>query len=92
MAMEIKIAPELDEIKREGNVFECDFNNMRIKWAIAADCSAMDEVTEKNLKQWLQNAIAMSGKMWQVPYLLNKHLPFPSTVYVDGKEVEYPKG
>ena len=91
MAIEVKIAPDLDEIRREGNVFECNFNNMRIKWAIAADCSAMDEVTEKNLKQWLQNAIGLSGKMWQVPYLLNQQLPFASEVWVNGKKVDYPK-
>ncbi len=91
MAIEVKIAPDLDEIRREGNVFECNFNNMHIKWAIAADCSAMDEVTEKNLKQWLQNAIGLSDKMWQVPYLLNQQLPFASEVWVNGKKVDYPK-
>jgi hypothetical protein len=91
MAIEVKIAPELDEIRREGNVFECEFNDMHIKWCIGDDCSDVDEKTEQNLKKWLQNAIAMSGKMWQVPYLLNKNLPFPSMVYVNGKEVEYPK-
>jgi len=73
----IKIAPDLGEIRRNGNVFECDFNSMHIKWVIAYDCSDMDADTEKNLKKWLQNAIGMSGKMWQVPYALNKGLPFP---------------
>ena len=87
----IKIAPDLDEIKRKGNVFECDFNGMHIKWVIAMDCSDMSEKNETNLKQWLQNAIAMSSKLWQVPWGLNKGLPFPSTVYVNDKEVEYPK-
>ena len=87
----VKIAPDLDEIRREGNVFECNFNNMHIKWVIAMDCSGLSEKAEENLKKWLQNAIGMSGKMWQVPYALNKHLPFPSTVYVNDKEVEYPK-
>lgn len=91
MATEFKIAPDLDEIKRNGNVFECDFNGMHIKWAIARDCSVMDEKTEQTLKQWLQNAIGMSGKLWQVPYALNKGLPFPSIVYVNGEAVEYPK-
>lgn len=91
MAKEIKIAPDLDEIKREGNVFECEFNNMHIKWCIGDDCSDMDEKTEQILKQWLQTAIGLAGKMWQVPYALNRSLPFPSTVYVNDKEVEYPK-
>ena len=91
MATEIKIAPELDEIKRDGNVFECDFNGMHIKWVIARDCSDMSEKNEQALKKWLQNAIGLSGKMWQVPYTLNKGLPFPSMVYVNGEEVEYPK-
>lgn len=91
MATEIKIAPDLDEIKRNGNVFECDFNNMHIKWVIAIDSSDMSETNEMTLKKWLQNAIALSGKMWQVPYALNKGLPFPSMVYVNDKEVEYPK-
>lgn len=91
MAIEVKIAPELDEIKREGNVFECEFNNMHIKWIIAYDCKELGISDEANLTQWLQNAIALSGKMWQVPYALNKGLPFPSTVYVNGEEVDYPK-
>lgn len=91
MATEIKIAPDLDEIKREGNVFECDFNGMHIKWVIAMDCSDMSEKNETTLKKWLQNAIGMSGKLWQLPWMLNKKLPFPSTVYMNGKEVEYPK-
>lgn len=89
--MEIKIAPDLDEIKREGNVFACEFNNMNIRWAIAADCQGMSDDDEENLKKWLQNAIAMSGKLWQVPYLLNKNLPFASEVYVNDKKVDYPK-
>lgn len=91
MATEIKIAPDLDEIKREGNVFTVDFNGMHIKWCIGDDCSDMDEHGERMLKDWLQSAIGMSGKLWQVPWILNKQLPFPSTVYVNGKEVDYPK-
>ena len=91
MAQEIKIAPDLDEIKREGNVFECDFNGMHIKWVLAYDGNKIGISDEETLKQWLQNAIGLSGKLWQVPYALNKGLPFPSTVYVNGEEVEYPK-
>jgi len=91
MAIEVKIAPELDEIRREGNVFETDFNNMHIEWIVAMDCKELGISDETTLKKWLQNAIGMSGKMWQVPYALNKGLPFPSTVYVNGKEVDYPK-
>lgn len=91
MAIEVKIAPDLDEIKRKGNVFECEFNNMHIKWVLAYDGNKIGISDEENLKKWLQNAIAMSGKMWQVPYLLNKQLPFPSEVYVNDKKVDYPK-
>lgn len=91
MAKTVKIAPDLDEIRREGNVFICSFNNMHIKWAIADDCSDMSEETEVNLKTWLQQAIGFSGKMWQVPWLLNDNLPFSSEVYVNGEKVEYPK-
>ena len=91
MAKEIKIAPDLDEIRRDGNVFECDFNNMHIKWVLAYDGNKIGISDEENLKKWLQNAIALSGKMWQVPYLLNKRLPFPSEVYVNDKKVDYPK-
>jgi hypothetical protein len=91
MAIEVKIAPDLEEINREGNVFETDFNKMHIEWIIAHDCKDMSDKDETTLKKWLQNAIGMSGKMWQVPYLLNKHLPFPSEVYVNGEKVEYPK-
>lgn len=88
----VKIAPDMDEIKREGNVFSCEFNGMRIKWAIAADCSDMSEKDETTLKQWLQQAIGLSGKIWQVPYALNNGgLPFCSEVYVNDKKVEYPK-
>ena len=88
----IKLAPDIEEIKREGNVFECEFNGMAIKWCIAADCKDMTEKNELTLKKWLQSAIAMSGKLWQVPYALNQQLPFPSIVYVNGEEVDYPKG
>ena len=90
MAKEIKIAPDLDEIKREGNVLSCEFNGMKIRWAIGDDCSDMDEWTERELKEWLRTAIGMSGKTWQVPYMLNKNLPFPSIVYVNDKVVDYP--
>ena len=89
MAIEVKIAPDLDEIKREGNVFECDFNKMHIKWVIARDCSDMSEKNEAMLKHCLQTAIGLAGRMWQVPYALNGSLPFPSEVYVNDKKVEY---
>lgn len=89
--MEIKIAPYLEEITRDNNVFSCDFNNMHIDWCIADDCSDMTAKTEEQLKKWLQITIGMSSKIWQVPYLLNKHLPFPSTIKVNGEIVEYPK-
>ena len=85
------MAPDLDEIKRKGNVFECDFNDMHIKWVVALDCSDLDEHGERILKDWLQTTIGLSSKMWQVPWVLNKQLSFPSTVYVNGKEVEWPK-
>ena len=87
----VKIAPDLEEIKRDGNVFSCDFNGMSIRWCIAADCVNLNEEAEENLKRWLQTAIGMSGKMWQVPFILNKHIPFTSEVYVDGEKVNYPK-
>jgi hypothetical protein len=91
MAETIKIAPDLDEIRREGNVFSCEFNGMAIRWAIAADCSDMSDEDEATLKKWLQGAIGMSGKLWQVPWMLNKNLPFGSEVYVNGNKVDYPK-
>ena len=91
MGMTIKIAPDFEEIKREGNVFSCEFNGMSIRWCIAYDCSDMDADTEANLKRWLQNTIGMSGKLWQVPFVLNRHLPFASEVYVNGEKVDYPK-
>ena len=86
----INVAPDMDEIRREGNVFLCHFNGMDIKWCIGDDCSDMDEQTERALKEWLQSAIGMSGKLWQVPFVLNKELPFPSIVYVNGKVQDYP--
>ena len=92
MGQTIKIAPDLDEIKREGNVFSCEFNGMAIKWCVAADLKDLDADNERKLKGWLQTAIGMSGKLWQVPYLLNTNgLPFSSEVYVNDKKVDYPK-
>ena len=91
MAIEVKIAPDLDEIKREGNVLECDFNDMHIKWVLAYDGNKITPADEDILKGALQGAIGMSGKLWQVPYILNKHLPFSSEVYVNDKKVDYPK-
>ncbi len=87
----IKIAPSADEIRREGNVFLTEFNGMAIKWVLPPDYADMDDEDEQTLKDWLSTAIAMSGKMWQVPYQLNQHLPFKSEVYVNGERVEYPK-
>lgn len=81
----------MEEIKRKGNVFSCEFNGMQIRWAIGEDCSDMNGNAEEKLKQCLQTAIGLSGKMWQVAFVLNKSLPFPSKLYVNGKEVEYPK-
>ena len=86
----IQIAPNLEEITRNNNVFSCHFNNMDIKWCIAYDCSNLSEKDETTLKEWLCNAIALSGKLWQLPYFLNESgLPFTSEVFVDGKKVEY---
>lgn len=87
----IKIAPGSEEITRNGNVFSCEFNNMKIRWEIEADCNEMDEETENKLKKWLSCGIAMSGKLWQLPYMLNDKLPFSSKIFVNDKEVEYPK-
>jgi len=53
MAKTVKIAPDLEEIKREENVFSCEFNGMAIRWAIADDCKNMSSDTEQNLKKWL---------------------------------------
>ena len=64
---------------------------MSIRWCLAADCRDMSDEDETNLKKWLQNAIGMSGKTWQLPWYLNKNLPFASEVYVNDKIVEYPK-
>ena len=89
--MEIKIAPDLEEITRDNNIFSCDFNNMHIDWCIADDCNDMTAKTEETLKEWLQTTIALSSKTWQVPYMLNKHLPFPSIIKINGDIVEYPK-
>ena len=89
--MDIKIAPSADEITRASNVFKCHFNGMDIEWHIEADCSDMNEDNERKLKDWLSMAIAMSGKLWQVPYLLNANLPFASKIYVNNNEVDYPK-
>ena len=86
----VKIAPDADEITVEGNVFRCTFNGMDIEWHIDYDVADNDSNIEK-LKRWLSGAIAMSGKLWQVPYLLNENLPFSSEIYVNGKKVDYPK-
>lgn len=86
----IKIAPDLEEITRENNVFSCEFNNKKIRWCIAYDCNNLSEENETNLKKWLQNAIALSGKAWQIAYLLNNNgLPFSSDIFINGYKVEY---
>ena len=90
MATTVKIAPDLDEIKREGNEFCCDFNGMAIRWRIEDDCSDMDAETEQLLKEWLQTAIGMSDRLWQVPYMLNEWLPFESKVFINGEEQKFP--
>lgn len=88
--MEFKIAPNLEEITRNGNVFECDFNNMHFKWVIAWDCSSMSDKNEGILKQWLQNAIGFASKTWQIAYCLNNGgLPFSSDLYINDKKVKY---
>ena len=88
---EIKIAPDLDEIRREGNVFECDFNKMHIKWIVAYDGNKIGISDEASLKKLLQAAIALAGKMWQVAWTPNNNLPFASELYVNDEKVEYPK-
>ena len=85
----IKIAPSVEEITRENNVFSCEFNGMRIKWIICADFNNIAEDAEKNLKNWLCNAIGFSSKIWQVPLILNKHMPFKSEVYINDNLVTY---
>lgn len=91
MTKTIKMAPDLEEIKRDGNVFYVEFNGMRIKWVLDYKPENIGISDEAALKKWLQTAIGMSGKTWQVPYLLNKHLPFGSEVYVNDEVIDYPK-
>jgi len=86
----VKIAPDADEISVDGNVFYCTFNGMDIEWHVDYDVANNDGDIDK-LKEWLSSAIAMSGKMWQVPYLLNNNLPFSSEIYINGEKVDYPR-
>lgn len=90
MAKKVKIAPSLKDIRRNGNVFECEYNKIRIKWVIAMDCAYMSKENEKILKQWMQSAIGKSSRLWQVPYLLNKGNPYPSVVYMNDERFDYP--
>ena len=86
----IKIAPDLEEITRENNVFSCEFNSKKIRWCIAYDCSNLSEENETILKKWLQNAIALSSKSWQIAYFLNNNgLPFSSDIFINGDKIEY---
>lgn len=86
----VKIAPDADEISVDGNVFYCTFNGMDIEWHVDYDVANNDDDIDK-LKEWLSSAIAMSGKIWQVPYLLNNNLPFSSEIYINEKKVDYPR-
>lgn len=88
--MKIKIAPSIDEITRNENVLSCDFNNIHLKWVIAWDCSELSPDDDEHLKRWLCNAIAVSSKLWQVPFILNSNMPFKSEFYVDGEKIDDP--
>jgi hypothetical protein len=84
----IDIYPDIEEITRKNNVFSCEFNNKKIRWCIAYDCNNLSEENETNLKMWLQNAIALSSKSWQIAFFLNNGLPFSSDIFIDCVKIE----
>lgn len=90
MVKKVKIAPNLDDIRRNGNVLECEYNDVHIKWVIAMDCSNISTEDETTLKQYLQAAIGTSSRLWQVPYKLNKAITLPSVVYVNDEVYNFP--
>lgn len=88
--MKFKIELKAEDITRNDNVISCDYLNMHIEWVIDWDCSELSPDDDKYLKNCLNNAIAVSSKLWQVPFILNSNMPFKSVVYVDGEKIEDP--
>ena len=62
----IKIAPDLNEITMSGNVMSTKFNGMKIEYIMSVKPDELSEDDVENLKRWLQAAIGMSSKSWQI--------------------------
>lgn len=79
----IKIAPDLSDIKVEGNILECEFNNIYFKWVLAFDprTTRFEEVL--TLKAYLQAAIGFYSKTHQVREYLQKYVSIPNILFTN---------
>lgn len=84
----VKIAPSREEVTLGGNVLRTSFNGMDIEYRLAGGVTG--KYSADYLRDILCQAIAMSGKLWQLPFLLNNN-GVPGECYVDGEYVNYPK-
>ena len=49
-----------------GNVMSTKFNGMKIEYIMSVEPDELSEDDVENLKRWLQSAIGMSSKSWQI--------------------------
>ena len=70
--MEIVIAPNLNEIvvKNNGHIFEVEYNSLRIEFVLNEN-NTLNENCWNTMKRYIQQAIALSSKSWQVKLLLD---------------------
>jgi len=70
--MEIVIAPNLNEIvvKDNGHIFEVEYNSLRIEFVLNEN-NTLNENCWNTMKRYIQQAIALSSKSWQVKWLLD---------------------
>ena len=85
----IKIAPNANEIKREGTSFITDFNGMHIVWQLPSEYAPMSKESEQNGKECLSCAIAMSSKLYQAAATLDRALGTATKFYVNGNEIAH---
>lgn len=71
MAMDIKIAPELNEVEVADDSIHTDWNGGITYKASLADIRK--KYGDEYLKQSFSTAIALCSKLWQVEQVLNRH-------------------
>lgn len=84
----IKIAPSLEEVTLEDGILKTHFNSMDIEYRLAAGVA--EQYTHESIRKGFCQAIALSGKLWQLPFLLNNN-GVHGECYVNGEHINYPK-